>query len=516
MPVIQFFDTRQMIPGRVRVHGWFDITQTKARIIPGTPDETVHPISFPAEIGENGRTDVPLDPTGPDWCWEIRPRIQGLSSDPVYVAVPDVPGPLDWTDLVRVDPSTLEPTAEPEAAWWAALEAAETGAQASATAAAGSATAAAGSATSAQGSATTAAGSASAAATAESNAAGSELAAGGSATSAANSSAAAVAARDAAQGSATAAGNSATAAVAARDAAAVSETNAANSATAAAGAATTAVNNHVGQADPHTQYAKKAGDQFTGQVTVAATTSNPLVLRRTDNAADARRWDASHVNATGDLAFVPRSDSGSEQARPITLYRNGQADLAGVRHISGVGSPVGVVTAAVGTRYVDTAATLGAIEWIKATGTGSGGWAVVHGDTGWRDVNSLVDAGWRTVASGGSSSRKFLIRRIGNRGFANILIDRTASGDNFGSALPLLTLPAGFSNAGYTALGAAVAGSGARPGIIATTGSVGALVANSPGAAGTWTAGQYLAAEISWHIDQPWPTVLPGTPGTPG
>ena len=51
------------------------------------------------------------------------------------------------------------------------------------------------------------------------------------------------------------------------------------------------------------------------------------------------------------------------------------------RYLEGTGFPEGVVTAPVGTRYTDTAATNGAIEWIKATGTGATGWRVTYGDT---------------------------------------------------------------------------------------------------------------------------------------
>ena len=54
--------------------------------------------------------------------------------------------------------------------------------------------------------------------------------------------------------------------------------------------------------------------------------------------------------------------------------------------ITGTGFPEGVVTAPVGQRYIDTAATNGAIEWIKASGTGNTGWQVVYGDTGWRSI----------------------------------------------------------------------------------------------------------------------------------
>ena len=61
--------------------------------------------------------------TGPDWCWTVyEPTIRGIIRS---FLVPDVPDDevLEYSSLPDVDPTTLEPSAEPEAAWWAALEA---------------------------------------------------------------------------------------------------------------------------------------------------------------------------------------------------------------------------------------------------------------------------------------------------------------------------------------------------------------------------------------------------------
>ena len=56
----------------------------------------------------------------------------------------------------------------------------------------------------------------------------------------------------------------------------------------------------------------------------------------------------------------------------------------------GTGSPEGKITAPVGSIYTDLAATNGAIRWVKASGTGSTGWRVEYGDTGWRDISSSI------------------------------------------------------------------------------------------------------------------------------
>ena len=58
--------------------------------------------------------------------------------------------------------------------------------------------------------------------------------------------------------------------------------------------------------------------------------------------------------------------------------------------IRGTGMPEGNVKASVGTYYTDTAATNGAIRWIKTSGSDKLGWKVVYGDTGWRSVPQIL------------------------------------------------------------------------------------------------------------------------------
>ena len=61
--------------------------------------------------------------------------------------------------------------------------------------------------------------------------------------------------------------------------------------------------------------------------------------------------------------------------------------------IHGRGMPNGVVTAHVGTTYVDEAVTNGALKWIKKSGTGNTGWEVLIGDTGWKILPSVSKLG---------------------------------------------------------------------------------------------------------------------------
>lgn len=84
----------------------------------------------------------------------------------------------------------------------------------------------------------------------------------------------------------------------------------------------------------------------------------------------------------------------------------------------GNGSPVGVISAPVGTTWTDLMQTNGAKEWFKASGTGNTGWEVSNGDTLWRNITAEIAA---HSASGGPNGRTFsvnaLVRRINNQVF---------------------------------------------------------------------------------------------------
>ena len=77
------------------------------------------------------------------------------------------------------------------------------------------------------------------------------------------------------------------------------------------------------------------------------------------------------------------SDGGGSVTLPSQSATNAPANEY---EIHGTGMPNGKVTAPVGTTYVDTAATNGALKWIKRTGTDNQGWEVLTGDTGWRTL----------------------------------------------------------------------------------------------------------------------------------
>lgn len=78
------------------------------------------------------------------------------------------------------------------------------------------------------------------------------------------------------------------------------------------------------------------------------------------------------------------SDGGGNVTLPTSTGPNNQVNQY---EIHGTGMPNGKVTAPVGTTYVDTAVTNGALKWIKRTGDNNQGWEVFTGDTGWRTLN---------------------------------------------------------------------------------------------------------------------------------
>ena len=78
------------------------------------------------------------------------------------------------------------------------------------------------------------------------------------------------------------------------------------------------------------------------------------------------------------------SDGGGNVTLPTATGSNNQVNQY---EIHGTGMPNGKVVAPVGTTYVDTAVTNGALKWIKRSGTNNQGWEVLTGDTGWRTLN---------------------------------------------------------------------------------------------------------------------------------
>lgn len=175
--------------------------------------------------------------------------------------------------------------------------------------------------------------------------------------------------------------------------------------------------------------------------------------------------------------------------------------------IRGTGSPETVVTASPGMKYIDTAATNGAVEWLKVTGVAATGWKVVYGDTGWRNVTTLIN----TV---GFAATGVHIRRVNEAVNVTFNALRSIDGDPLNE--DIYVLPTGFqaSATDYSAVNSlgnifrsqnitnSYWATFVTPTVLRAT-----LVHSSP-ASSTAT----FIGGLSFITDQAWPTgALPGT-----
>ena len=167
--------------------------------------------------------------------------------------------------------------------------------------------------------------------------------------------------------------------------------------------------------------------------------------------------------------------------------------------LTGTGFPEGVIAASVGTEYVDTAATNGAVKWIKTAGTGNTGWQVAYGDTG-----------WRVVAHSGLSSGSIRLRRLNNNVYVFL------GGGLWGifaitESPAAYAVPTGFKIGLWTSLARMVRDSDKTDaGHIQIDQGNGSVILFYP----TVPAGTnvLLTSPLTYVTSDPWPTSLPGTP----
>lgn len=165
------------------------------------------------------------------------------------------------------------------------------------------------------------------------------------------------------------------------------------------------------------------------------------------------------------------------------------------QHLYGTGFPEGVVAAPVGTIYTDTAATNGAIRWIKTAGTGATGWKVEYGETPLR----VLTAGFPGSAITASRLNDTVIIDISAGVF-------TTTGDNL--VIPD-AIPAGFRPARTVLYGVVRDRSSGvlypdSTALISSNGIIG--ISNPP-------AGTRLSIDFpDYRTRDPWPTILPGLP----
>lgn len=193
------------------------------------------------------------------------------------------------------------------------------------------------------------------------------------------------------------------------------------------------------------------------------------------------------VNLTGDQTIA-----GVKTFTSAPIAPSGTS-IGGVLYLTGSGFPNGVVSASVGSIYIDTAVTNGASSWIKKSGTGNTGWQVLEGDTGWRNLGPI----WEQIAE------PIYIRR--DRFMCYVT--------TFGEGLTItgkvvnsrVTMDAGFKPFGRAEL--LITNNGAIVGRILVKQFDVALFLT------TNTIGIYNAiANSSYLTAEPWPATLPGTP----
>jgi len=226
-------------------------------------------------------------------------------------------------------------------------------------------------------------------------------------------------------------------------------------------------------------------------ISIPATPPAVIVVSHDDATAAAASASAANTSKLAAAASATAADASKVAA--ATSATNAAA--AATKLLSGTGFPVGVVAAPIGTMYQDLAATNGAVLWIKTSGTAGNttGWSVAYGDTGYRDITSLVTNGW--------AATRLDVRRIGyEMHFRARVLNGSAATSS--SVLAGGALPTGFV-VGY-GQGAPFAGSNT----LYTDTSAGLQVA------GTAYTAVNTSSQARFGLAQttPWPPVLPGTP----
>lgn len=244
----------------------------------------------------------------------------------------------------------------------------------------------------------------------------------------------------------------------------------------------------------------KAGDTFSGEVIV---NSNKATLGfRQIRAGKDLSWG---LNSVGEfLIWDNLNNKNVCRIDPDLKY----VKIGDVQHLYGTGQPNGVISAPPGSTYTDTAVTCGAVKWIKMWGTGNTGWTVLYGDTGWRDIKTLLDPFWDRTSN-------LQLRRI-NR-VVYLRSHGLKVGDNPTGAHAVLKrilkenmFPNGFHNSGWGTAHGFVNVNGVQLGTIYSQSDTFDLAIRAIPGYDTWTKGESCSFNLSYVTENDWPTVLPG------
>lgn len=180
-----------------------------------------------------------------------------------------------------------------------------------------------------------------------------------------------------------------------------------------------------------------------------------------------------------------------------------------VTHLYGTGQPNGVVSASPGSTYTDTAVTCGAAKWIKMWGVGNIGWTVMYGDTGWRDIKTLLDPFWDNTSNIQLRriNKTVYLRSSGLKVGDNPTGARSANKTLFTNKADM---PLGFRGSGWGMChGAVNIGSVQMGAIYSSRDAHDFSIRGVPGT-GNWTKGEACSFNLSYVTENDWPTVLPG------
>jgi collagen-like protein 5 len=246
--------------------------------------------------------------------------------------------------------------------------------------------------------------------------------------------------------------------------------------------------------------ADKTGDTFTGEVVVNS--DKPVLGFRQIRAGKDVSWG---LNSVGEFLLwdnkknvnVCRIDSDLKYVK-----------IGDVQHRYDTGQPNGRVAAPPGSTYTDTAVTCGAVKWIKMWGTGNTGWTVLYGDTGWRDIKSLLDPFW-------DSTSNLQLRRINKTVY--LRSSRLKVGDNPTGARSASKqifsgkddMPLGFRNPGWSTCQGFVNIGSIQFGAIYSYRAAHDFTIRAVPGTGNWTKGDSCAFNLSYVTENDWPTVLP-------
>lgn len=247
--------------------------------------------------------------------------------------------------------------------------------------------------------------------------------------------------------------------------------------------------------------ANKAGDTFTGEVIVNP--NNPVLGFRQIRASKDLSWG---LNSVGEfLIWDNKNNVNVCRIDPGLRY----VKIGDVHHVYGTGQPNGKISAPPGSTYTDTAVTCGAAKWVKMWGTGNTGWTVLYGDTGWRDIKSLLDNFWDNTSN-------LQLRRIGKTVYLRtngLRVGNNPTGARSANR-NLFTnkgdMPLGFRVAGWgTCHGAVNIGSVQMGAIYSSRDAHDFSIRGVPGT-GNWTKGDSCSFNLSYVTENDWPTTLPG------